>query len=89
MNELRVCSKAEQIAHEVFSSVRTVFSLNGGKFEQRRCAMHSFSTPLEGHTAMMLSFLLYTDMKENWMRLVGVKYERVVCMGYSSVGQFS
>ncbi|CAF1234636.1 unnamed protein product [Rotaria sordida] len=36
MNELMTYSKAGQIAQEVFSSLRTVLSLNGSKFEQKR-----------------------------------------------------
>lgn len=36
MNELNAYSKAGQIAQEVFSSFRTVLSMNGGSFEQRR-----------------------------------------------------
>ncbi|CAF4958938.1 unnamed protein product, partial [Rotaria sp. Silwood1] len=36
MNELKTYSKAGQIVQEVFSSLRTVLSLNGAKFEQRR-----------------------------------------------------
>jgi ABC-type multidrug transport system fused ATPase/permease subunit len=36
MNELNTYSKAGQIVQEVFSSIRTVLSLNGGKFEQKR-----------------------------------------------------
>ena len=35
MNELRTYAKAGQIAQEVFSSLRTVLSLNGGKSEQQ------------------------------------------------------
>ncbi|UJR34425.1 hypothetical protein I4U23_021832 [Adineta vaga] len=35
-NELRTYSKAGHIVQEVFSSVRTVFSLNGTKFERQR-----------------------------------------------------
>ncbi|CAF1156838.1 unnamed protein product, partial [Rotaria sordida] len=35
-NELRTYSKAGQIVQEVFSSFRTVLSLNGSKFEQKR-----------------------------------------------------
>ncbi|CAF1544603.1 unnamed protein product [Adineta ricciae] len=36
MNELNTYSKAGHIVQEVFSSLRTVLSLNGTKFEQRR-----------------------------------------------------
>ncbi|CAF1071435.1 unnamed protein product [Rotaria sordida] len=36
MNELMTYSKAGQIVQEVFSSLRTVLSLNGSKFEQKR-----------------------------------------------------
>ncbi|CAF1257081.1 unnamed protein product [Adineta steineri] len=36
INELRTYSKAGQIVQEVFSSLRTVHSLNGSKFEQKR-----------------------------------------------------
>jgi hypothetical protein len=36
MKELNSYSKAGQIVQEVFSSIRTVFSLNGGIFEQKR-----------------------------------------------------
>ncbi|UJR18771.1 hypothetical protein I4U23_005677 [Adineta vaga] len=35
-NELRTYSKAGHIVQEVFSSIRTVFSLNGAKFERQR-----------------------------------------------------
>jgi len=36
LNELNAYSKAGQIVQEVFSSLRTVLSLNGAKFEQMR-----------------------------------------------------
>ncbi|CAF0927629.1 unnamed protein product [Rotaria sordida] len=36
MNELMIYSKAGQIVQEVFSSLRTILSLNGNKFEQKR-----------------------------------------------------
>ncbi len=36
MNVLNSYSKAGQIAEEVFSSIRTVLSLNGSKFEKNR-----------------------------------------------------
>ncbi|CAF5061792.1 unnamed protein product, partial [Rotaria sp. Silwood1] len=36
MNELRAYAKAGQIAQEVFSSLRTVLSFNGSKYEQKR-----------------------------------------------------
>jgi ABC-type multidrug transport system fused ATPase/permease subunit len=36
IDELNAYSKARHIVQEVFSSVRTVFSLNGSKFEQKR-----------------------------------------------------
>ena len=36
VNELMTYSKAGQIVQEVFSSLRTVLSLNGSKFEQKR-----------------------------------------------------
>jgi hypothetical protein len=36
MNEFDSYSKAGQIVQEVFSSLRTVLSLNGGEFEQKR-----------------------------------------------------
>jgi ABC-type multidrug transport system fused ATPase/permease subunit len=36
MAELDTYSKAGQIVQEVFSSIRTVLSLNGGQFEQKR-----------------------------------------------------
>lgn len=36
MHELTVYSQAGQIVEEVFSSIRTVLSLNGSKFEQKR-----------------------------------------------------
>ncbi|UJR13037.1 hypothetical protein I4U23_000063 [Adineta vaga] len=36
MNELNSYSRAGQIAQEVFSSLRTVLSLNGGMFERKR-----------------------------------------------------
>ncbi|CAF1469718.1 unnamed protein product, partial [Rotaria sordida] len=38
MNELMTYAKAGQIVQEVFSSLRTVLSLNGSKFEQKRYA---------------------------------------------------
>ncbi|CAF1464734.1 unnamed protein product [Adineta ricciae] len=44
INELLTYSKAGQIAQEVFSSLRTVFSLNGGEFEQKRYEKHLQST---------------------------------------------
>ena len=34
--QLNAYAKAGQIIQEVFSSLRTVLSLNGGKFEQKR-----------------------------------------------------
>jgi ABC-type multidrug transport system fused ATPase/permease subunit len=36
LNELNTYSKASQITQDVFSSFRTVLSLNGGLFEQER-----------------------------------------------------
>jgi methionine aminopeptidase len=36
MNELNAYSKAGQIVQEVFGSLRTVLSLNGANFEQKR-----------------------------------------------------
>ena len=36
MNELNGQSKVGQIVEEVFSSIRTVLSFNGGKYEQQR-----------------------------------------------------
>ncbi|CAF4260421.1 unnamed protein product, partial [Rotaria sordida] len=44
MNELMTYSKAGQIAQEVFSSLRTVLSLNGSKFEQKRYDRELYST---------------------------------------------
>ncbi|CAF1262542.1 unnamed protein product [Rotaria sordida] len=43
-NELRTYSKAGQIIQEVFSSLRTVLSLNGSKFEQKRYEKELHST---------------------------------------------
>ena len=34
--ELNMYARAGHIVQEVFSSIRTVLSLNGGKFEQQR-----------------------------------------------------
>jgi ABC transporter transmembrane region len=36
MNELKGQSKVGQIVEEVFGSIRTVLSFNGGKYEQQR-----------------------------------------------------
>ena len=36
INEFNSYSKAGQIVQEVFGSIRTVLSLNGGKFEGKR-----------------------------------------------------
>jgi hypothetical protein len=36
MSELNTYSRAGQIVQEVFGSLRTVLSLNGGLFEQNR-----------------------------------------------------
>ncbi|CAF1435207.1 unnamed protein product [Rotaria sordida] len=44
MNELMTYSKAGQIVQEVFSSLRTVLSLNGSKFEQKRYEKELHST---------------------------------------------
>ncbi|CAF1318246.1 unnamed protein product [Rotaria sordida] len=44
MNELMTYSKAGQIVQEVFSSLRTVLSLNGSKFEQKRYDRELYST---------------------------------------------
>ncbi|CAF1209199.1 unnamed protein product [Rotaria sordida] len=44
MNELMTYSKAGQIVQEVFSSLRTVLSLNGSKFEQKRYKRELHST---------------------------------------------
>ncbi|CAF1162851.1 unnamed protein product [Rotaria sordida] len=44
INELRTYSKAGQIVQEVFSSLRTVLSLNGSKFEQKRYEKELYPT---------------------------------------------
>ncbi|UJR20034.1 hypothetical protein I4U23_023168 [Adineta vaga] len=44
LNVLNSYSKAGQIAEEVFSSLRTVLSLNGSKFEQNRYENELYST---------------------------------------------
>ncbi|CAF3816343.1 unnamed protein product [Rotaria sp. Silwood1] len=43
MNELRAYAKAAQIVQEVFSSLRTVLSLNGSKYEQKRYERELYS----------------------------------------------
>ena len=35
--ELSAYAKAGAVAEEVFSSIRTVFSYNGGAYESKRC----------------------------------------------------
>ncbi|CAF0844645.1 unnamed protein product [Rotaria sordida] len=48
MNELMTYSKAGQIVQEVFSSLRTVLSLNSSKFEQKRYERELYSTRWSG-----------------------------------------
>ncbi|CAF1129551.1 unnamed protein product [Rotaria sordida] len=47
-NELKTYWKAGQIAQEVFSSLRTVLSLNGSKFERKRYERELYTTHWSG-----------------------------------------
>ncbi|CAF3381966.1 unnamed protein product [Rotaria socialis] len=44
INQLKAYSKADEIVQEVFSSLRTVLSLNGGKFEKKRYQTNLLTT---------------------------------------------
>ncbi len=65
---LKINSKVGKIVVEVFSSLRTVLSLNASKYEQKRWAK------IDGYS---LFYVLHLGMKKNCIKLDGVAYENL------------
>ncbi|CAF5203377.1 unnamed protein product, partial [Rotaria magnacalcarata] len=65
-NELISYSKAGQIVQEVFSSIRTVLSLNGGNFELERYKRSLLDTAMSSILGFIFSsIILYNDNELN------------------------
>ncbi|CAF4418806.1 unnamed protein product [Rotaria socialis] len=92
INQLKAYSKADEIVQEVFSSLRTVLSLNGGKFEKKRYQTNLLTTRESNirKGIALGSYLTYTEHEKgsigNIIAVVMIFAQDISFIGY--VGPF-